>query len=35
MKFMKTFNALCPFGGHQDILKESKLTMLKCEKTLC
>jgi hypothetical protein len=34
MKFIKKSNALSPFGGYQNILKESKLTIMKCEKTL-
>jgi hypothetical protein len=35
MKFIKESNMLCPLGGYQDILEESKLTMIRCEKTLC
>jgi hypothetical protein len=35
MNFIKESNAMCPFGGYQDILKKSKLTMMKCEETLC
>jgi len=29
------FNALIPFGRYQDILEESKLTMMECEGALC
>ncbi len=32
MKLIKKSNALCPLGRHQDILKESRFTMIKCEK---
>jgi hypothetical protein len=35
MKFIKKSNALCPLGGYQDILKISKLTMMRCEEALC
>jgi hypothetical protein len=35
MKLIKEYNALCPFGGYQDILKESKLTMIIYEEALC
>jgi len=32
MKFIKDSNALYPLGGYQNILKESKLTMIRCGK---
>jgi hypothetical protein len=35
MKLIKEPNALCPLGGYQNILKELRLTMIKCEETLC
>jgi hypothetical protein len=35
MKLVKKYNGLCPLGGYQDILKESRLTMIRHEEALC
>jgi hypothetical protein len=34
MKFIKKSNVLCPLGGYQNILEESRLTMIRCEEAL-